>query len=474
MYQQVFRGFLGGFALFSATSSAVFSMDAIGTKTEVQAVGADVLARQMAGKPFYSFEVLPSGELRDADGSLIPFHSLLDHLRATKPDKNGFFEFRLSGVQLMNLANVAMDIFRQYGAETFSVKVPPGSPPPFSSNRVVPVAATDPNERVAPKQDTAPKASSPDSPPAEEGRKEYTVSPESAGKLLAGKQTYNFAVISANEFVDQEGRHFSPHSIKEYLAKVKPEKNAAYIFWVRDRSAGEIVKAALPAFDEYGAAIVFVREMEKPGTSRPQPDNDKTPKKTMLVGAPNPQAKSANDPLPDMLGRPAELRPGSLPRRVRYQFKSDAEVTKAARLVTATFLDKDSALEPSALRKNVFVQMGLWPSVVALPELKGVKPLHGTVELHHGLVTLDLSLLGEAGQTAAVAQAVRSRIAADGGGVLRALRTEEMNHWWTFIAFDIEEPIFVIETKGGHHRFVVGCSEDQISLIDDLNGLPSE
>lgn len=467
-------GLLCYFALLVGKSSADVPAERLGTSTEVRPVGADELARKMQGKKVYSFEVLPTGELRAADRSVIPFHTLLEYLQSAKPDKEAFFEFRLSGVQMMNLASVAMDIFRQYGATNFSVKVPPGSLPPRGSTRIVPVTVAVPTDPAAGPQDSLPTPSSPH-PAAGTPTKEHTINPETADKLLAGKLTYNFVVISAEEFVDQDGRHFSPHAIKAYLEKVKPERNAAYTFWLRDKSAVEVVKAAIPAFDEYGAAMIVVREMQEAGDSLPPPDSkDQRPKKLMLVGAPNPKALSAHAVAPDMLGRPVHLRPGKLPGRVRYQFKPDSEVVVAAQMVHDTLLDPSAAAEAREAEKRLLVQAGLWSQIPRLPELKSVKVMHNTVELPKRMATLECAFLDDAHQTAAVMKEVRSLIAADGGGNCRALRTDEMNQWWTYIAFDIEEPIFLIETKGGHHRFIVGCSDNQISQIDDLNAEPTK
>jgi hypothetical protein len=34
--------------------------------------------------------------------------------------------------------------------------------------------------------------------------------------------------------------------------------------------------------------------------------------------------------------------------------------------------------------------------------------------------------------------------------------------------------VFVAETHGGHHRFIVGCVENKSSLLDEFNALPTE
>jgi hypothetical protein len=49
-----------------------------------------------------------------------------------------------------------------------------------------------------------------------------------------------------------------------------------------------------------------------------------------------------------------------------------------------------------------------------------------------------------------------------------------MQAWWTFIGFDIEEPTFVLETKGGMYRFIVDFLHGHVFLIDELNALPKQ
>ena len=93
----------------------------------------------------------------------------------------------------------------------------------------------------------------------------------------------------------------------------------------------------------------------------------------MIVPQPNPQALSAGDLRPAMLGRPVHLRPGPLPRRVRYQFKSDAEVLAAAEVVRATLLDESAASASSSAPEFLMVQPGVWPKVVQLPVFKDAK-----------------------------------------------------------------------------------------------------
>ena len=68
---------------------------------------------------------------------------------------------------------------------------------------------------------------------------------------------------------------------------------------------------------------------------------------------------------------------------------------------------------------------------------------------------------------------IRSEVQLGGGATVRALNSEEMRKWWVFIPFDIQEPTLLLETKDKKWRFVFGLINDQIVVLDEINGLPS-
>jgi hypothetical protein len=176
-------------------------------------------------------------------------------------------------------------------------------------------------------------AAAPDS-----GIQEVTVNAATIDKTLDGKQTNNFAFVSANEIVDQEGRHFAPSDTAGYIARVKPEKKAAYVFWISDKSEVQVAKNVISIFSDYGATVFVIRDTKLDKSQANAPDEPKKQKTVIIVGQPNPHALSATDRVPDMADRPAILRPGKLPSRVRYQFQPDAVVVAAAASVTKLLL----------------------------------------------------------------------------------------------------------------------------------------
>jgi len=291
-------------------------------------------------------------------------------------------------------------------------------------------------------------------------------------KALAGKKTYDFVIVSAREIVDQDGRHFSPDDVRSYIARAKPKKKAAYVFWIHDQSAVEIAKKVISAFSDYGAQVFVIRETKKTGDSGAKAaDVAGIPKILSLVGLPNPGALSASDQPPDMAARPACLRPGKLPPRVRYKFEADPVVAAAADRVTRLLLGPALVDTVSAFKSALFLQPGAWRWLKNLPALAESKPILSRADMGRKVVKLEGRFIVKPEQFAAAIGEIRRLIAADGGGVVRALTSDEMEAWWTFIGFDIEEPVFVIETKGGKYRFIAHWSDDGLGLLDELNAL---
>jgi hypothetical protein len=173
-----------------------------------------------------------------------------------------------------------------------------------------------------------------------------------------------------------------------------------------------------------------------------------------------------------MAGRPPDLRPEPLPRPVRYKFVDDGTVVDAARKVA------DYLLAPALPAGRIFgdsamIQPGAWTRLRdAKLVLKEAKPFHSSVRLKRGTIVLDGVSVSDPAELDAIVATLRQIISADGGGKVRALRSAEMAKWWVFIAFDIEEPVLVIETAGGGYLFVLHFSATGLLAVDELNALP--
>lgn len=300
---------------------------------------------------------------------------------------------------------------------------------------------------------------------------ETSMSQEAAEKALEGKQTYNFAVLKSGEIVDQDGRHFTAKTAKEYLERAKPEPKAAYMFWIPDSSAVETAKALVEPFGNYGVTLFFIREMDSSKKPKPAPADKERQKETvMFVGEANPKSLTAKDEMPKMTGRPEHLRPGKLPNRVRCVFSPDSEVVAAAKKAETLLLGEKNPDMKSFFDGMIVIQPGAWSFLVHQSPLDKVKPLTHKIELGRRIVELDGAILDKSEEFTVAVQALRKLIAKDGGGHIRAFTSTEMNLWWTYITFDIEEPVFVLETNGGKFRFIVGFnSKGCVNCLDELN-----
>ncbi len=176
--------------------------------------------------------------------------------------------------------------------------------------------------------------------------------------------------------------------------------------------------------------------------------------------------------MPDMSGRPVELRPGKLPPQVRYRPVDDAIVVRGASLIDQLLLAVPAKDPQPLLGDVVMLNPGAWKYLADESALKRAKPLVASLSVGHRTVHLEGRFLQRPEEMATAVENVRKLIAADGGATIRALESKEMAQWWAFISLDIEEPVYVVETKRHSYRFIVGLLHDQLFLLDELNGLP--
>jgi len=188
------------------------------------------------------------------------------------------------------------------------------------------------------------------------------------------------------------------------------------------------------------------------------------------------KAYTAADTLPVMPFRPPALVPGAIPARVRYHVADDATVTAAAARLQAALASGD----PAIYGPMVMVHPGAWIYVrndvdlelADAAQLDILDPNRMAQQIQSGG-----GLVGRIFRTphaiSLLAPEIAKLLREDGGFRLRALQSAEMAQWWPYIPFDIEEPTFVAESAGGHHRFVFQFSHDKILILDDLTGLPN-
>ena len=202
-------------------------------------------------------------------------------------------------------------------------------------------------------------------------------------------------------------------------------------------------------------------------------EEEDSSKVAVILGKPNPDATSPGEAFPSMDNRPVDLRPGTLPERVRYVFASDDEVVAAADILRLRLLASDLT-EGSLFGDAVLLQAGAWEEFRSNDGIAigSTKPFSFMIPMSDGPVFLEGGYLKDQAPIDELEIALRDLIHREGGGTIRALTPAEMEKWWTFIGFDIEEPTLAIETANGAHVFVFAFTSKGVFILDELNNLP--
>lgn len=181
-----------------------------------------------------------------------------------------------------------------------------------------------------------------------------------------------------------------------------------------------------------------------------------------------PVGKNEHRSEPVML-RPSELIPGRIPAEVRYKFASDEEMMTAREIVIRMLSGPASA---SSTADNVFVCAGAWSlfrkelAPLASPDIR-----QQSVKFGPNVYLLDAGLL-QRSEARKKLVALLKKSLNDGTNVrIRAMSTHDMQYWWPFIGFDLEEPVLALDSSSTGRVFIVCMKHERITVVDDLPAL---
>lgn len=196
-------------------------------------------------------------------------------------------------------------------------------------------------------------------------------------------------------------------------------------------------------------------------------DSTKSGKTLVLVAEENPLSSSLGEDI-DTGNRPDSLVPGKIPKGVRYEYASDGEVVDAATLLGDALRSDDSVFGDFLM-----VNPGAWYWFRSNSKLGKTDStaLRSLVPMGNKTMTLEGAILRNRGELDRLHTEWAALLGSDGGFRIRSLMSKEMAEWWPFIAFDIQEPIFVVESENEKFRFIVHFSDGKISNLDELNSL---
>jgi len=199
----------------------------------------------------------------------------------------------------------------------------------------------------------------------------------------------------------------------------------------------------------------------------------KLDKITVVGSQKDPVFLVAGDTFPTMTDRPDALKPEPLPKRVRYKFADDMDVIAAAAMLKAQLLEEPKGPE-TLCGDSVLIQPGAWKLVKSNEGIgkKNCLPTTAYVPMPNEKLTLKGMMIKNKDEKATLAKAIREIIRKDGGATIRALKTDEMSKLWTFISFDLEEPILVVDTANHEHLYVCDFLHGKLFLLEELKALP--
>jgi len=121
---------------------------------------------------------------------------------------------------------------------------------------------------------------------------------------------------------------------------------------------------------------------------------------------------------------------------------------------------------------------GAWTRLVAKDPSLATLGVPTTLVVPWGaeLIRLETRTLAAKQDSSRMSQRAQAALAAllsqASGASVRALTRAEMAQWWAFIAFDITEPVLVVETQQPAYRFVLLYSGEGVGWVEELNALP--
>ena len=182
----------------------------------------------------------------------------------------------------------------------------------------------------------------------------------------------------------------------------------------------------------------------------------------------------AGSPPPEMSDRKPELVPQPIPPGILYVYAPNSVVNQVATRLATALESEDASICGSTL----FLQPGVWKLFKGKYEI-GKKNFStmGMVDPQSlkkdGVKgALESVFLKDSNEIKIAFVAVAQLLKSDGGYEIRAFTANEMKRWWAGIAFNLEEPLFIVASKGGNYKFVLGFVDDSsVYVLDELKTL---
>jgi hypothetical protein len=146
-----------------------------------------------------------------------------------------------------------------------------------------------------------------------------------------------------------------------------------------------------------------------------------------------------------------------IPEGIVYRYESKDLVDKAKTLIGANIKDNSKY---DLCGQMLIVGPVLWKRYKNIDELKNIEGGDATfmVDSAH--------LAGKMSQTEEDSKKVWDAFRKEMGNqpfTIRKLNENELKYYWSVISFDIDEPLFIVETK--EHRYILNISKIKMELM---------
>jgi len=146
-----------------------------------------------------------------------------------------------------------------------------------------------------------------------------------------------------------------------------------------------------------------------------------------------------------------------VPERVVYNYCKPKVLKKAKKKINKELAGKT---ESSLTGKLLFVGPVLWTRFGEIDKLANIEGGNMT------LLVDDKQLTGKLAQDLTDSKLVWEQVKKEIDGEeyeLRKANYQELNYYWSVISFDIEEPLFIIETS--EHKYILDIAPKTIKLL---------
>lgn len=145
----------------------------------------------------------------------------------------------------------------------------------------------------------------------------------------------------------------------------------------------------------------------------------------------------------------------TIPNGVVYKYVSDKTNEKAKKLITESFLQNDNY---NLLGDNLMIGPTLWKRFQNINTLQSIP---GKVEFHIDDKTVDGRMCQKLEDSKKVWNEIKKEIT--GKYQIRKANEYELKYYWSTISFDIEEPLFIIETE--QHNYILNFLKKEMKLL---------